>query len=1070
MNLINPMRVLAPLLSLVALGALAGPVAAQTILIEAPTTNPIADTALRAFDFDVTLQLPAGYYTGMKVVMVLPTNSKLVRLGTASPTSGEFDNAVYNATANTLTWNQLLPLDLTAGAGVRKFRLNAHFDRYFTRVNTPFAFAVTGRGDVGTDELDLPAPFTDAVGEHTVTATGAGATLEFYYVNNTSIVRYGVINRGYGMSAEATPRPGQFRRYVFAVGNRSQAPIDAGTSWSIDLGDNLYFVAAGGATNPQNFAEDLNFTFGGLPIPFTKATGPISATFDLAASDANIGTVWVDAFVPCDDLAKTSADAATLAPTYVTRGSSAATATDFLGNVASLSVQGGDIAGPDLTLVCGSGGSLNKSEAFIGESGTRFGWQITLSPGVGVTSISDAMIVDELPAETIAIDHYSHSSFTYNTESFTYYYCDFDGVFTGQFGVAQFLAQRDARCRTTGFVVGDTHMVMFAPEFAANAGESLGSVASFFWTTVSMAWSEANIGARLSNRAYFNGTTIYGARGDTILEVTNEDPWEDLQASDLVPDLSSMLNVGTWTITSPVDANGGSGTAIFTLDNLITGRWPINPHIEIDVPAGVTITQVLLPQLFSANCESPLLPGTIPTGPFTSGTIAFTIGSAAEPWRWAPDACSTYMHVAFTVDPSYPFIDRQAIPFVVRATADAPTGVATKTYNSTVLVTTGMDVQLASECWEAAVDPLVPAPPAAGLGLFRAVAVNRGSDDLDDIELRYTVPANATYVTAFPGEDFPAGVSLQVSRNGGSTWSALPAGTDSAVTDVRIQGFSIEGLGVNALRPSFYVGVLPTGDGSVIGSAWMETQTNQLGRTPTKETGFVACTGTVVVEKFFDANGSGARERDEPTLGAGFGFAVDLGGGALLTGTTDGEGRATIAGVPEGTWPILETATPTIQGTWQPTTTVSVTVVEGAVATVAFGNDCECASNNKCQTGTCDATGACTFANVSDGTICGNLGDLCNGEMVCQAGQCITEPPINCDDRDMCTTDTCSNGNCETTEKSCKGGLAYYTPVTSADGKVVGAFVCFVEDGKVRCNLKGETLEVVKEYGTLCGQ
>lgn len=85
--------------------------------------------------------------------------------------------------------------------------------------------------------------------------------------------------------------------------------------------------------------------------------------------------------------------------------------------------------------------------------------------------------------------------------------------------------------------------------------------------------------------------------------------------------------------------------------------------------------------------------------------------------------------------------------------------------------------------------------------------------------------------------------------------------------------------------------------------------------------------------------------------------------------------------------------------------------------------------------------GVCTAGQrAPDGASCSD-GKLCNGAEVCQAGICRTAGPLNCDDGDACTTDSCDNaaGGCKHTPKaegaSCNDGNFCNGRETCVSGK-----------------------------------
>src|SRR6185503_10368440 len=61
-----------------------------------------------------------------------------------------------------------------------------------------------------------------------------------------------------------------------------------------------------------------------------------------------------------------------------------------------------------------------------------------------------------------------------------------------------------------------------------------------------------------------------------------------------------------------------------------------------------------------------------------------------------------------------------------------------------------------------------------------------------------------------------------------------------------------------------------------------------------------------------------------------------------------------------------------------------------------------------CTTDTCDPTFGCRNQPIADGTSCSDS-NVCNGVEACLSGLCRpTTPPLNCNDNNTCTTDSCN--------------------------------------------------------------
>ncbi len=98
----------------------------------------------------------------------------------------------------------------------------------------------------------------------------------------------------------------------------------------------------------------------------------------------------------------------------------------------------------------------------------------------------------------------------------------------------------------------------------------------------------------------------------------------------------------------------------------------------------------------------------------------------------------------------------------------------------------------------------------------------------------------------------------------------------------------------------------------------------------------------------------------------------------------------------------------------------------------------DCDDGNPCTGDECNPVTGCANEPVQDGTPCDDE-DLCNGGEVCQAGQCVSSEPLDCDDANACTEDTCDpSAGCVHTElpegsncgegRTCQRGLCLPAP------------------------------------------
>jgi hypothetical protein len=66
----------------------------------------------------------------------------------------------------------------------------------------------------------------------------------------------------------------------------------------------------------------------------------------------------------------------------------------------------------------------------------------------------------------------------------------------------------------------------------------------------------------------------------------------------------------------------------------------------------------------------------------------------------------------------------------------------------------------------------------------------------------------------------------------------------------------------------------------------------------------------------------------------------------------------------------------------------------------------DCSDGDGCTIDSCDYELGCQHVDAADGTGCADA-DLCNGDEVCNGGVCAAETPLDCDDLNACTTDSC---------------------------------------------------------------
>ena len=77
-----------------------------------------------------------------------------------------------------------------------------------------------------------------------------------------------------------------------------------------------------------------------------------------------------------------------------------------------------------------------------------------------------------------------------------------------------------------------------------------------------------------------------------------------------------------------------------------------------------------------------------------------------------------------------------------------------------------------------------------------------------------------------------------------------------------------------------------------------------------------------------------------------------------------------------------------------------------SVGICTAGRPLDCDDANVCTTDSCDPVSGCQNSALVDGTSCAD-GNLCNGDETCQSGICTPGAALNCNDSNVCTMDSC---------------------------------------------------------------
>ena len=122
--------------------------------------------------------------------------------------------------------------------------------------------------------------------------------------------------------------------------------------------------------------------------------------------------------------------------------------------------------------------------------------------------------------------------------------------------------------------------------------------------------------------------------------------------------------------------------------------------------------------------------------------------------------------------------------------------------------------------------------------------------------------------------------------------------------------------------------------------------------------------------------------------------------------------------------------------------------VFGAVVSLMCRVAADCDDGDPCTADAC-VNEECAYTPLADDTPCGDA-DACNGVETCQAGECVTRPPPNCDDGDPCTRDECVPPGICVQNRVCKPRPAGGRGACRVGVVGVGTHAC--EDGDPACD------------------
>lgn len=1012
--------------------------AAQTVGISGPTPTVTEGTSYGQAEL-IVLSFPPGSYSNVLLDITVPPYTSLGGVNTIS-TSGTWA-LVTPGIAGHLRFkpaNGML-VNSTAASATYTIKLESvTVPARSTPSGTPVTWTATLTGN------DAATPFAPATSTHSLTYVG------------TAVHQWGLSSAAPGVSFAGTSvddqgNAGFLWNYHFASGNTGSAPL-SGANASIVMPVGLKVVSVTNSGGPAPVTASAP-----SPWSYTTATPITTTTTGLNATNG----LSVVVFVKCGSTFPLAGASATIVANAQT--------TDYAGAVTPLNQLTTTITpAAALRPVCGTAGQ-SKKQGNIGNFGQLAEWDLSVTPPTGIAHFDNVMLVDKLPPGA--------TSWTLPASSagFEVWLCAYGATQPGFFPAATFLATRATSCHQRlsaaddGWIVGASHVVWYRATWAAAAGAAMGNMSATVRLVLPTNWSAQNGDATVvSNTISWQadapdpntpGNVLHFGDAD-IATAGNADRFQWTSALGFpAPTLNARWG-GSGSPTSST-ANSNGGTLSLNANQITSGAYALNPTITVDVPDGLIVSG--LAATYASGCTAPV-PAPILPAP-TDRPLVLQIGSAQDPWV---ETCAA-VGLALTVklDPNFPFVHRAPTPLVVRTAASNSTATPAATFTIYPLVAAGADVQTTASCWSQ--DDAPPAPQA-GMGRFHVTAVNRGQQDLTNVVVRFAVPAGAVVVGAELGATTAAGEVFEASTNGGGAWAAIDANTTwSSVTDVRIRGFSIPGLGVDAPRPDFWVDVRPAlGAASpLVGDTFMSV--SELGNLPVKATAwaFSACgDSAIVLHPFLDVNADGVRQPTEPDLTAAMTFALAQGATTIAGPGAVGQGPVTFANLGAGSYDVVAVASGGGLGTWAMTTATSLALAAGATLDADVGFSCGCEApipGNACVVAVCDAALVCGESDAADGTACTvATPDLCAAGYACAAGQCLVAEELACDDLDFCTVDDCDGGACSHVQPPCSSTVTtFYAPVQDAAGHVVGAIACDIDGTSVTCHLDGNGLAIV---------
>ncbi|MCA9516824.1 MAG: hypothetical protein KC635_17905 [Myxococcales bacterium] len=995
----------------------------------------------------------------------------------------------------------------TAGGIAGQARLLVRSRRYFLN-----------HGDQLTVTANMVASYTNTAGEATQATASGSHTMAFTATPAVqTAVAFNTSTQGYHyyrMMAGPAGEPGVGMTFTVTSANIGTAPLsDVVVTNTLPTG----FLIAGFTGSGYSLDEPL---WSSGTIHFRKASlgnwTSVNATGGIASPTSQNSIIAITAWAPCDVLATTRAADGSVPEGMRDMVSVSAVGTGFDANgvvgtytVGDESPNNNAASSPNLTgWTCGTGQAYfhkwNGSDNI--EPGSSVSWTIKASPPISSTFTRDAVVWDELDPSMTRFSSAIIDSPDDDGATFTIYYCDLTGEDTNPATMrGDFLGQwKDdpSYCTTVAPADGATwalytHLFFYAEtwgipnpqpkDFAPELSVRVGTVTS----------PDASHGDLFQNTAWYEAENV-NQRSRTDSGAISDQSH---------PTIYTPNNIISVSGSNPPFAAPGEQLTFNIYPYRSGSVLPRNPTLTTTLPPGLIYKSSSV--TWGSRCVTAEADGTVAAGSYIatdhtaqptvalqgdgSLTLDWSFGSAAHPFRLRGQCPGTtsgvdqlLVKITVEVDPNGIYTNNQQLvtTFVEHADNEIPGLNDVDSYAIRVQVPGEMRVEVVPWCEQ------------LGRIGFNSVYENSGGVDLTNVAVVFPMPetvdpGGAPYdVTRFAGATFADTTATIEYQVGGSWTAALPTN----LANIQAVRLLIPSLPANSGPQGFFVDItVPStnpGDSRIHATAAMQADQLTDAASPVSIPFVVnTCPRALVVTKFFDADGDGARDAGEPVL-KGWRFDVRDAEGTLIDSrTTNAAGQVSFTLI-QGTYTVTETLPTAADGepVWSATTaggatqTVAIGLNQPSYA-LTFGNTCACDDGDPCTTDTCDPVQGCLFnprtcddgnactadscdptvgcvnAPTDSGTAC-NDGSACTiGEACDGAGHCLAESTVACDPVGPCVArSTCNDdtGACDVVYKAegtaCEGDNACQRFACDGQGACVASAPVSCDDGNVCTN------------------